>query len=355
MLRNFLDNSIINDDMKHIHSSLRNPERLKHSSFYITGASGMLASYFMYYLIYLNEIHDYGIKIFAGARSREKAIKRFGEYAGKNYFTLITDDVNSEVPLSCPVDYIIHAASPASPQYYGSNPVETILPNVVGTYHLLEYAKYYGIKSFLFFSSGSVYGSMNIPAHENISGTMDFLDSGNSYGEAKRCGEALCHAYYSEYAIPSKSVRIYHSYGPTMDIHTDKRAFSEFVRNVLNGEDIVLKSDGTARRAFCYISDAIAAMYIVLLDGADGEAYNLCNIHEWLSIRELAEIMAGLCPEKGLKVIHGTRDEAGYKLSPERSSDSVDVGKIKALGWSPSVTAEEGFRRTIEGVKLLCH
>ncbi len=350
MLRNFLDNTIINDDMKKIHVSIRNHERLKNSSFYITGASGMLASYFTYYLLYLNEIYDYGIKVFAGARSREKALKRFGRYMSKDYFTLITDDVNEAVPLCCPVDYVIHAASPASPQYYGSNPAETILPNVIGTYHLLEYAKKFGVKGFLFFSSGAVYGSMNVPAREDISGTMDFLDSGNSYGEAKRCGEALCHAYYSEYHVPAKSVRIYHSYGPAMDIQNDKRAFSEFVRNVLNGEDIVLKSDGSAKRAFCYITDAIAAIYSVLLDGAAGESYNLCNVNEWLSIKELAEMIAGLYPEKGLQVIYRARNDAGYKLSPEHSAASVEIGKIKSLGWSPAISAGEGFRRVIESI-----
>lgn len=346
-----LHNPIITDDMKNIHISLKNPERLRHSSFYITGASGMLASYFTYYLVYLNEVHDYGIKIYAGVRSMDKARKRFGSYMNKDYFTVITDDVIHEVPLSFGVDYVIHAASPASPQYYGHMPVETILPNVVGTYHLLEYAKTFGVKAFLFFSSGSVYGSLNVPAREDISGTMDFLDSGNSYGEAKRCGEALCHAYYSEYGVPAKSVRIYHSYGPTMDIEHDKRAFSEFVKNIIDGEDIVLMSDGSAKRAFCYISDAVSAMMTVLLDGSDGEAYNLCNAREWLSVRELAELLAGLYPEKGLKVIYRKRDESGYKLSPEHSDYPADVRKITALGWTPAISAEKGFRRTIEGVK----
>lgn len=342
MLHNFLSNKIINDDMRNIHLSLKKPERLKNSSFYITGAAGMLASYFTYYLLFLNETYDYNIKIFAGIRSREKAEKRFGQYMDKSYFTLITDDVNHEVPLSCSVDYAIHAASPASPQYYGSNPVETILPNVIGTYYLLEYARRVSAKGFMFFSSGSVYGSLNVPAREDISGTMNFLNSGNSYGEAKRCGEALCHAYYSEYGIPVKSVRIYHSYGSTMDIWNDKRVFSEFVNNVLKGEDIVLKSDGSAKRAFCYISDAVWAMYTVLLDGADGEAYNLCNVHEWLSMKELAEI---------LKVIHRARHDAGYKLSPERHEYPADVAKIVALGWYPTISTEECFRRVLESFR----
>ena len=304
MLRNFLDNQVIKSDMAKIYHSFKNPERLKDSSFYITGASGMLASYLTYFLIFLNECHNYGIKIFANVRDKTKALNRFGIYARKKYFNLILDDVNNNISINQRVDYIIHAASPASPQYYNQIPVEVILPNVIGTYNLLEYAKNFQVKSFLFFSSGSVYGSINSSASENNIGSMNFLDNGNSYGESKRCGEALCHAYFSEYNIPAKSIRIYHTYGPTMDIDQDKRAFSEFVRNVINNENIIMTSDGAARRAFCYITDAVNAMFLVLLDGQAGESYNLANINQWLSIRELANILADLYPEKNLQVIY---------------------------------------------------
>ena len=353
MPRNFLDNQVIKSDMAKIYHSFKNPERLKDSSFYITGASGMLASYLTYFLIYLNECHNYNIKIFANVRSKSKALNRFGIYASKQYFNLILDDVNNKVAINEQVDYIIHAASPASPQYYNQIPVEVILPNIIGTYNLLEYAKNFHVKSFLFFSSGSVYGSINSSASENNIGSMNFLDNGNSYGESKRCGEALCHAYFSEYNIPAKSIRIYHTYGPTMDIDGDKRAFSEFVRNVINNENIIMTSDGAARRAFCYITDAINAMFLVLLDGQAGESYNLANINQWLSIKELANILAGLYPEKNLSVIYKSRNDKGYKLSPERADFPPDIHKIMTLGWSPEISAKEGFKLVIDSRKIL--
>ena len=350
MQPDFLSSRIIRGDMENIYASLRLPERLKDSSFYITGASGMLASYFTYFLVWLNEHKDYGIRIFAGIRDKTKAEQKFGVYLGRNYFTVIQDDVNEEVPLTCRTDYVIHAASPASPQFYGKMPVETILPNVVGTYRLLEYSRSAGVKGFLFFSSGSVYGSFASPAKESDFGTMDFLAPGNCYGEAKRCGETLCRAYFTEYQVPAKSVRIFHTYGPTMDTAGDRRVFSEFAGNILRGEDIVLKSDGSAKRAFCYVSDAVSGMFTVLLDGTAGEAYNICNAHEWLSMRELAELLVSLYPEKGLKVICRARQDDGYKSSPERADYPADAARLAGLGWSPSVSAGEGFRRVIDSI-----
>ena len=350
MQPDFLRNTIVNSDMNSIYDAIHIPECLRNSSFYITGASGMLASYLTFFLIWLNEYHNYGIRIIAGVRNKAKAEQRFGEYMGRQYFTLLQEDVNRKVPFDDKVDYIVHAASPASPQFYGKMPVETILPNVLGTYHLLEYARNVGIKGFLFFSSGSVYGSLNFSARETDSGSMNFLDPGNCYGEAKRCGETLCRAYFTEYHVPVRAVRIYHSYGPTMDITGDRRVFSEFVSNVLKGEDIVLKSDGSAKRAFCYVSDTISAMLRVILNGVDGEVYNICNVNEWLSMRELAEILVSLCPEKSLKVIYKVRQDEGYQSSTERTDYPPDVSKIMELGWSPSVSAKEGFRRVIESI-----
>ena len=277
MLHDFLKNKIISQDMADIFS-VKDIDDLKGKSFYISGASGMLASYLTMFLVYLNEEHDYRLKIYAGIRKRQKAYSRFGCYADKKYFHIIESDVVRPLPINEPIDYLIHAASPASPQYYGGNPVETMLPNIVGTYQISEHAKKYGAESVLFFSSGAVYGRSDEKCiFEYDSGVFDFLAPGSVYGESKRCGEALCRAYYNEYNVPAKCVRIYHSYGPTLDLKNDKRAFAEFTENIVNDQDIVLKSDGNQRRAFCYMTDAIIALLTVLIKGENGESYNLAN------------------------------------------------------------------------------
>lgn len=348
-MQDFLENEIILSDMEEIFLTRNSWADITSSSFYITGASGMIASYMVMYLIYLNERRYYNIQIFAGIRNRQKAISKFGDYCSRPYFHIIEDDVVATVNPIIKADYVVHAASLASPQFYGKMPVETMLPNVVGTYNLLEWSKIQTIKGFLFFSSGSVYGSVkdvDVITEDNA-GPLQFLSNGNSYGESKRCGEALCHAYASEYKVPTRSARIHHTYGPTMDIVNDKRVFSEFVSNVVNNQDIVLKSDGKAHRAFCYITDTLSALFAILLNGENGESYNIANDNEYISVRELAEIIVKLSNDKSIKVKVQTRNEDGYCPSPENRLLPVCVDKTRKLGWQPKISVSEGFYRVI--------
>ena len=128
----------------------------------------------------------------------------------------------------------------------------------------------------------------------------------------------------------------------------DGRVFADFVADCVAQRDIVLKSDGTAMRSFCYIADASIAFLTVLLTGGMAESYNVGNPDEEISIRDLAALVAGLCPERGI----GTRFEVPessdeYLKSPiSRSFPSID--KINRLGWFPCTGIEEGFRRTIQ-------
>lgn len=352
MQQDFLMSDVIRQDMEHIYARGTDFSGLKGKGIYVTGATGMIASYFVMFLIFLNEKKDFQIRIYAGARSREKAEQRFGKYVEAEYFHLILRDVTEAVPEEVQADFIVHAASLASPQYYGSNPVETMLPNVLGTCELLKYAKERNAEGFLFFSSGNVYGSLKVQNQptitEDLIGTMDFLSIGNSYGESKRCGEALCMAYFREYGIPVKIARIHHTYGPTMDVWKDKRVFAEFTANLLRSEDIHLKSDGTAKRAFCYLEDAILALFTILLKGEEGQCYNLGNNREYVTISELAQRLVKLYPEQHLQVIFENRTDQGYAASPESRVTPLDLKKLEALGWEPKVGIEEGFRRTVE-------
>ncbi len=347
-----LEHWVIKEDMERIYSSRKGWKELNCSKLYITGAAGMIASYFTAFLIYLNEEKGYDIEIYAGIRSKTKAENRFGKYINKKYFHVINDDVN--LPINNKVykfDYIVHAASLASPQYYGKMPVETMLPNILGTHYVLDYAVKNSVKGILFFSSGSVYGTVKDDAgsiSEKSIGTLDFIASGNEYGESKRCGEALCRAYFNEYAVPVKSARIHHTYGPTIDPINDTRVFSEFVGNILKNKNIVIKSDGAAKRAFCYLSDAIAALYKILLDGTNGESYNVANSTEYITIKELAERLINLYPEKNLKAIFGERKDRGYSPSKEVVIIPVNTEKLELLNWYPDVNVSDGFSRTIQ-------
>ncbi len=347
---NFLENSIIQKDMEEIYLTSAAWKKLYGAGVYVTGAAGMIASYLVMFLIWLNETHDYHIQIYAGIRSEDKARARFGQYFERAYFHPVRGDVNAPLTVSEPLHYIIHAASLASPQYYGKMPVETMLPNVVGTYELLRYGAEHSVKGFLFFSSGSVYGNIAETAGitEETAGILDWMAPGNVYGESKRCGEAMCGAYYREFGLPVGIARIHHTYGPTMDVRNDKRVFSEFANNILSGNNIVLKSDGEDRRAFCYLSDTVAALFKILLEGVPGECYNVGNPAQYVSIRRLAEILTGVFPEKELRVEFQKRTDAGYCASPVKRLTPVNVDKLESLGWKAKVTVEDGFVRSLQ-------
>lgn len=353
-MRNFLDNPIIIEDMDRIYHSRQTWDELDGKGIYITGAAGMIASYLVMFLIFLNEIKGYQIDIYAGIRNKAKAEMKFGKYVTKEYFHLYERDVTLPPEGIKNVTYIIHAASLASPQYYAKMPVETVLPNTVGTYELLEFARREKIKSFLFFSSGSVYGAVTEGksiSEDNI-GKLKFKEISSFYGESKRCGETLCRAYYEEYGVSAKAARIFHTYGPTVDYLNDCRVFAEFVRNIIRRENIVLKSDGSAKIAFCYLTDTVSGLMTMLLDGAGGESYNVGNPHEYFSVGELAQKLTKVFSERDLSVIYEAREIKNYVASSEKRLIPLDTEKLESLEWKANISIEEGFYRTVKSLEF---
>ena len=170
-------------------SLLSNSEELFNSSIFVSGSYGMLASFFVFYLINLNEEYNANIRILCQGRSHEKMAARFGAYLYKDYFVEINDDICSEIDIKDDIDYIVHAASLASSQYYNTRPVDVLMPNAMGTYHLLELARKKIVKSFLFLSTGEVYG--NIPPSDTVYdettgfGALDSMNIRNCYSESK--------------------------------------------------------------------------------------------------------------------------------------------------------------------------
>lgn len=323
-------------------------ERIENKTFFITGATGMLASYFVYYLCFLNEYKNFHIKIVAQGRNREKAHLKFKEVWNKAYFVFRDDNLLFPIKEFPKCDYFVHAASLASPQYYGTIPIEVAEPNVIGTYHLLNYAAESGCEAFLYFSSGDVYGK--IEGIENITecdmGSVNPLDIHSCYSESKRMGETWCKLFAVEKNVHTVMARIWHTYGPTMNSNEDPRVFASFVKSVLQKENIVMRSDGKAKRAFCYLSDAVTAFFLLLLEGKQGEAYNVCNTNEFYSMNELAQIILDLKPELDLQVVHGKSSECCVENKDNKANRPVEW-KLQKLGWNPQINVKEGFGRVL--------
>ncbi len=348
---NKYENRVIQEDMKVLKENEIDFWKLNNKTILFTGATGMLASYMVYFLIYLNEnIEKFNCNIALIARSKEKCDKRFGEHINKKYFKIYLCSLEEEILIPEKIDYIVHAASIAITQYFEKNPIGVALPNSLGTYRLLELACKNNVESFLFFSTGSIYGKINNKKmiSEQDYGILDPLDTNSCYSESKRFGEMLCKSYWKQRGVKSKIIRITHTYGPTIDLENDERVFSEFIKNILNGQDIEVKSDGRAVRSFCYISDATEAFFKVLLDGENGDAYNLSNVNANISIGELAKILIDMYNDKKIKLKFLQRNTDKYVENKFANEIAFSTRKLEKINWKAKVSIENGFRRTIE-------
>lgn len=327
-------------------SPLINWQAFANANVLITGANGFLPAYMAKTLLNLNTtlLKHSPCRVLALVRNYKHAREVFAPYLDRQDLVLITQDVSESLSLPYPIHYIIHAASPASPRFYKDAPLSVIYPNVLGTINMLNLARTNPVRSILYFSSGEVYGEFAGEIDENAYGIVDPTSLRSCYAESKRMGENLCIAYGSEYGLPVKIVRPFHTYGPGMKLD-DGRVFADFVRSVVMGQDIVLTSSGEAKRSFLYLSDATLAYFLILTKGANNEAYNVANEQGVVSIKELAQIIASLFPEKGLKVRFEPPNES-YMPSPILSCD-VKTAKLNALGFTPKVSIEEGFSKTI--------
>lgn len=339
-------NRILTEDFENLIKQDLPFENLRGKKILVTGAAGFVPSYFVKFLLYLNQWRDLQIELTGLVRNPTKARAVYGEGNFQNAFKLLIQDVSEPLQTEESFDFIVHAASPASPKYYGSDPVGVIRPNALGTFQLLEHARRTGLQKFVFISTAEIYGSLEQDqVEEEDLGRLDPFQLRSCYAESKRLGETLCRSYQHQYRIPVNVVRPFHTYGPGMDFQ-DGRVFCDFVGHIVQNKNLTLNSDGSARRAFCYLSDAVSGILHILLKAPEGEAYNLGNPGGELSVLELAELLVGLFPEKNLKLEKKARVQEGYiKSAVSRIIPSVQ--KLNSLGWKPVVSPKEGFRRTV--------
>ena len=354
MTRGLTGNRVVDSDVLEILSEQLDWERLAGKSVLVTGASGMLASYMVYTLLALNDtLFKSGakLKLYALVRNKPRALEKFAAFLSRDDFELIVRDIAAFTDFDRKLDVIIHAASQASPKYYGADPVGTLKANTIGTMNLLETAARCQCGTFVFISSGEVYGVLDgsVPiVPEEDTGRVDCADVRSCYAESKRMGETMCACYAHQYGFTASALRLAHTYGPGCALD-DGRVFADFVNDVLQGKNIALHSDGSARRSFLYVTDMIKALFYILFYG-EARAYNVSSGTD-ISIWELAETLCALYPERNLRVeFAGPKTEAGY-LRSKSSAGRLDNAKLRALGWTESVSVQEGFRRMIESYR----
>ena len=327
----------------------------------VLGATGLIGSCIVDTLM-LNP-NDYDYKVIAAGRNRERAQRKFAAYWNNPHFSfaeidvtlpmsknlngLILDDVYDD--LTGRVDYIIDAASNASPNFFKQKPVEVMKANINGVANLMEYGLRHEMRRMVYVSSGEIYGEGDGSEFtEKSSGYVDCASVRACYPSSKRAAETLCMAYGAEYDADVVIARLSHTYGPGFT-ESDNRVYAQFIRNVLKGEDIVLKSKGEAFRSWLYVVDAAHAILRLLLDGEKANAYNVAHSESNISIRQLAELIARKADRKVVFDIPEADAQQGNTTPITKATFSTD--KLKALGWKPLFDVEEGFGHTLQEVR----
>lgn len=313
----------------------------------VTGATGMLASYVTWLLLYLHEHAGINVSVVALCRNRQRAEQYFGSYVGKPYFHLLIQDVCEPIAYEEKVDYVFHLAGNASPYFINSDPVGIMRCNLLGTMNVLEYARDCQTEKVIFASTREVYGKNEEAERldEQAFGMLDPLEDRSCYPESKRAAETLLKSYYLQYGVNFNAIRIAHSYGPTMQLENDGRVMADLMGDVVAGRDIVLKSSGEAIRAFLYITDAVVGMFTVLFHGETAKAYNLANETEPISIKDLAHMLAA---SRADKKIHVVVSEGGQKGYCAYRRTALNTTAVEQLGWKPLISLKEGINRVLQ-------
>lgn len=308
----------------------------------LTGSTGLIGSYLVDLIFYFNMTTKTKITLTCINRNNLNVKERFS-YIDNNEIDFKSCGIEEYIPAQ-KYDYIIHAASLADPINYARFPVETITANVLGTISLLNLAKQ-SDSEFLFVSSREVYGYIKDSSHyrEIDYGLIDFNNLRASYPESKRICELLCRSYGDEYNIKTKVVRLGYVYGPTQT-KTDSRAVAQFLRNSVNGEDIVLKSLGTQKRSYTYVSDCVRGILYVLMHGKKS-VYNIADEKSEITVAELASLIANVV---GKKVISARQNEEEKKGSSDMHDALLSCSELHELGWKCLYDLSTGIRETIK-------
>lgn len=310
---------------------------------FITGVTGLICSALVDILRVLKK-NAINIKIIAAGRNVSKIIERFvDEVIPFEYEAMHSVDMPSNI------DYIIHGAGNASPELYTSQPVETMLSNIIGVNNLLRYCIGKKIKM-VYISSSEVYGQKEVEAafSEDSFGYIDPNNIRNSYSESKRSSEMICRSYAKEYGVSVSIVRPGHIYGPTAS-NRDKRISSDFAYKAARGENLEMLSLGLQKRSYCYCIDAACAILVTLLNGVSGEAYNI-GTEDTTSIREMAVMLADA---GNVQLLAKKPTQQEMNVFNPMNNSSLTIEKINKIGYKQVFSVSVGLKHTVKILREL--
>lgn len=319
-------------------------QNLSEKNILVLGATGLIGGCLVDMLMSVPHINFH---VYASGRDTERGKIRFQRFYHSPYFHFFSYDVTQPLNTDIPFHYVIDAAGGASPQLYTTDPVTVMKANIMGVDHLLSYGIQHELERFLYVSSGEVYGEGNgCVFTEDYSGYVNTTAVRSCYPSAKRAAETLCICYGSQYHIPVSIARPCHVYGPGFT-ESDQRVYAQFIRNVMRGENITLKSKGEQFRSWIYVVDCAMGLLHILFYGAEDAAYNVANQESNVCIKTLAEKVALLANRK---VIYNIPDDGTKGITTPITKAIFSTFKLEQLGWRPLFSLDEGLQHTLDSL-----
>lgn len=350
-----MTNPILLEDLERIHAIIGPRDAFRGGAVLMTGCAGFLGYHFMNYLVrYADKL---GISKVIGIDTFLLDTPAWIEALAREYpsilelrnFNIASDDL-AAITGADAARYVIHGASIASPTFYRQYPVETIDANIWGLRRILDaYRNRDTLEGLLFFSSSEIYGDPSadaIPTEEEYRGNVSCHGPRACYDESKRFGETMSWVYAKQYGMPITVARPFNNYGPGMRIG-DKRLPADFAKCVLENRDIVILSNGSPTRTFCYVSDAVTGYLLCLLHGTY-DYFNIGIEKPETSVRDLATIYQAVGkPLFGYsgKVVFETSDDPDYMTDNPNRRCPVIAKARTVLRYDPTILVDEGVER----------
>lgn len=339
--------NILKDDLEYITNFNLPYQKLKEHTVLVTGATGLIGFQLIKALLAIGNI-----RIIALIRNMDKAKRIYTKEEIQN-ISFVIGDIVEKINIDMDVDYIFHCAAVTTSKMMINNPVETIITSVNGTNNILKLALEKSSKSVVFISSMEMYGAFNSNVGEITEETIGYIDPlelRSNYPESKRLCENMCIAYLHEYNVPVKIARLAQTFGAGI-LPWENRVFAQFARSVLNETDIVLHTKGLSEGNYCYTSDCITGLFTILLNGENGEAYNISNPKNHTTIANMANMVAENIANNKIKVIYDIPESNTYGYAAETKM-KLNSDKLQKIGWIPHVDLEESYNRMIEQLKF---
>lgn len=359
-LQEDLENTALNDKVPF--------DKLKDSIILVTGATGLVGMQMVKSLAAMNRLKNANINIMALVRNPKKAESIYGDLAGRGDITFVQADLNDKDGIMHSVKsaldsiieaenkdgaplFIIHGAAVTASKMMVEMPVETIDTAINGTKNMLEVARVLGTASFVYISSMEVYGSFTEATYvtEDKMGYIDPLVVRSNYQLTKRMCENMCVAYAKEFGLPAKIARLSQTFGAGI-LPGENRVFAQFARSVMNEQDIILHTKGLSEGNYCYTADTIRGLLTILIEGENSNAYNISNEDTHTTIAGMASFASEKLAGGKIKVVFDIPEDNKFGYAADTKM-KLSNSKLKALGWEPSYSLEDAYRRMMSSMK----